>query len=77
MTTPADRWGWSRGRAQVARVKGGLLLAATVALAASFLGEHYGAPAMLFALLIGMAFNFLAMDARAEPGIQFASTVLL
>ena len=78
--TPPDREApeaWAQARAYLARVKGGLLLAATVALAASFLGEHYGAPAMLFALLIGMAFNFLAMDARAEPGIQFASTLLL
>jgi len=68
---------WSRLRAWAGSVRSGLLLAVTVALAASFLGEHYGAPAMLFALLIGMAFNFLAMDARAEPGIQFASRTLL
>ncbi len=58
-------------------VKGGLLTAVTIALAASFLSEHYGAPAMLFALLIGMAFNFLADDARAAPGVEVASRVLL
>lgn len=68
---------WPRWRAAAAAARGGLILAVTVALAASFLGEHYGAPAMLFALLIGMAFNFMAMDARAEPGIQFASRTLL
>ena len=38
----------------------GLLLAVTIAAAASFLGDHYGAPVMLFALLIGVSFNFLA-----------------
>jgi uncharacterized integral membrane protein (TIGR00698 family) len=68
---------WIRLRTWAGSVRSGLLIAVTVALAASFLGEHYGAPAMLFALLIGMAFNFLAMDARAEPGIQFASRTLL
>jgi uncharacterized membrane protein YadS len=36
----------------------GLALAVTIALCAGFLSEHYGAPVMLFALLVGMAFNF-------------------
>lgn len=55
----------------------GLLLALTVAAAAKFLSEHYAAPVMLFALLIGMAFNFLAADPRCKPGIEFASKTLL
>jgi uncharacterized integral membrane protein (TIGR00698 family) len=55
----------------------GLLLALTVAAAARFLSEHYGAPVMLFALLIGMAFNFLAQDSRCKAGIDFASRNLL
>ena len=57
--------------------RGGLMLAATIALASSFLAEHYGAPAMLFALLIGMAFNFLADHPRSRPGIGFSSRTLL
>lgn len=57
--------------------RSGLVLAATIALAASFLSEHYGAPAMLFALLLGMAFNHLAADPRTEPGLGFASRTLL
>jgi uncharacterized integral membrane protein (TIGR00698 family) len=75
MSAAADAWIRLRGWAL--SVRSGLALAVTVALASSFLSEHYGAPAMLFALLIGMAFNFLAMDARAEPGISFASRTLL
>ncbi|MDP3341338.1 MAG: putative sulfate exporter family transporter [Frigidibacter sp.] len=59
------------------QVKGGLLLSVTIAFAASFLSEHYGAPAMLFALLLGMAFNFLAVDPRAAPGITFSSQTVL
>lgn len=55
----------------------GLLLAVTIAIAAQFLGEHYGAPIMLFALLIGMAFNFLAQDSRCSAGIELGSKSLL
>lgn len=55
----------------------GLALALVVAIAAAFLSEHYSAPAMLFALLIGMAFQFLSEDARCAPGIEFSSTTLL
>ena len=55
----------------------GLMLALTVAAAAKFLSEHYGAPVMLFALLVGMAFNFLATDRRFNPGLEFASKTLL
>ena len=56
----------------------GLLTALTVALAAKFISEHYGAPVMLMALLIGMAFNFLAEDGgKCVAGIEFSSKVLL
>ncbi len=61
----------------ISRHKGGLVLAATIALASSFLSEHYGAPAMLFALLIGMAFNFLADNPKTQDGTAFASRTLL
>lgn len=57
--------------------RGGVVLATTIGLAASFLAEHYGAPAMLFALLIGMAFNFLADGPQAAAGIAFCSRSLL
>lgn len=57
--------------------RGGLVIACTIALASSFLAEHYGAPAMLFALLIGIAFNFAADLPRARPGIDLASKTLL
>ncbi len=55
----------------------GLLLAGIIAIAAQSLGAHYGAPVMLFALLIGMAFNFLAQESRCAAGIDFASKSLL
>lgn len=55
----------------------GVILSFVVAAAATFLNEHYGAPVMLFALLLGMALNFLAADARAAPGIEFTAKKLL
>ncbi|MEM5471363.1 putative sulfate exporter family transporter [Hoeflea sp. AS60] len=55
----------------------GLLLALTIAAAAKFLSEHYAAPVMLFALLIGMAFNFMADQERTAEGVVFASKTLL
>ena len=59
------------------RVAPGLLVAVTIAAAARFMSEHYGAPAMLFALLIGIAFHFLHEDKKCGPGIEFASTTIL
>lgn len=55
----------------------GLILALTIAAAATFLSEHYGAPTMLFALLIGMAFNFLSVEGPCAPGIAFTSRSVL
>ena len=44
----------------------GFIVSLIVAAAASFLSEHYGAPVMLFALLLGMALNFLADDGAVQ-----------
>lgn len=55
----------------------GFVICLTVGLAANFLGEHYGAPAMLFALLLGMALHFLYEDPKCQPGIAFTGTTIL
>ena len=55
----------------------GLAMSAVVAVAALFLAEHYGAPVMLFALLLGMAVNFLSDDDRCKPGIEFVARQVL
>lgn len=55
----------------------GVLVVALVAGTAQFLSEHYGAPAMLMALLIGMALHFLAVEEPTQPGIDFATRGLL
>ncbi|ROU02410.1 YeiH family protein [Histidinibacterium lentulum] len=56
----------------------GVLLAGLIALAAWFVAAHYGAPAMLLALLFGLALNFLGEGrSRTAPGLAFAGRHVL
>jgi uncharacterized integral membrane protein (TIGR00698 family) len=55
----------------------GLLVAGTIALASTWLAQHYTAPVMLFALLFGMSFHFLYEGGRCVAGIEFASRSVL
>lgn len=55
----------------------GLLISTLVAVTAAFLSDHYGAPVMIFALLLGMAFSFLADEHRCCAGMNFASKSVL
>lgn len=55
----------------------GLSIIVLIALAATWLADHYRAPVMLFALLLGMAVNFLRDDPRCRPGVEFAAQTLL
>lgn len=52
-------------------------MSVVVAAAATFLSEHYKAPVMLFALLLGMAVNFLAVEGQCKPGIEFTAREVL
>ena len=58
---------------EFARYGPGFLVCATVAFAAQFLSDHYGAPAMLMALLLGIAFHFLAEEGRSVEGIELTA----
>ena len=55
----------------------GLLLSATIALAVRFVSDQLGGPAMLYALLFGMAFNFLTEDERFAGGITLQAVNIL
>ncbi|MET1080518.1 MAG: putative sulfate exporter family transporter [Pseudomonas sp.] len=55
----------------------GFIVSLIAAAAASFLSEHYGAPVMLFALLLGLALNFLAADGKCKAGIEFTARTVL
>lgn len=66
------------GLSDFVRLNGqGFLVSAVVAAAAQFLSEHYDAPAMLMALLLGIAFHFLAEEGVCKPGIEFTSRTVL
>ncbi|MGQ7958578.1 YeiH family protein [Pseudomonas sp. SP16.1] len=55
----------------------GISVSLVVAAAATFLSEHYGAPVMLFALLLGLALNFLAGEGTCKAGIEFTARTVL
>jgi uncharacterized integral membrane protein (TIGR00698 family) len=55
----------------------GLMASLVVAAAATFLANQYSGPVMLFALLLGMAMNFLSEVDRCKAGIAFASRTVL
>lgn len=66
------------GMEAAARIWPGLLLCGLIALSARFLSEHYGAPVMLMALLIGLSVNFIAEDGqRAAVGVGFTARKVL
>lgn len=64
-------------RLRLSGVGPGLLASLVVAAAAAFLADNYGGPVMLFALLLGMAMNFLGEVDQCRAGIAFASRNLL
>ncbi len=71
---PFDPAAWpARGRTLFP----GVLASVVVAAAATFLSQHYGAPVMLFALLLGLAMNFLSTDGPCKPGIEFTARSVL
>lgn len=55
----------------------GTLVCVVIALAATFLSEHYGGPQLLYALLIGLAFHFLCSNPHVRPGVDFCGRSLL
>ncbi|MCE8017649.1 putative sulfate exporter family transporter [Halomonas sp. MCCC 1A17488] len=61
----------------IPRVGHGVLLCVTIALATTFLAEHYGGPTLLYALLFGMSLHFLSEDERCLAGIEFAARTIL
>lgn len=61
----------------IQRLAPGMTVSIMVAAAASFLSEHYHAPVMLFALLLGMAINFLSADGQCKPGIDVTAREVL
>ncbi|MDP1668221.1 YeiH family protein [Phaeovulum sp.] len=63
--------------AEARRIGPGLALSGIIAMAATFISDHHGGPTLLYALLVGMAFNFTSKEPRYAPGIAFASRTVL
>jgi uncharacterized integral membrane protein (TIGR00698 family) len=55
----------------------GLLVCVTIALATTFIADHYGGPTLLYALLFGMSLHFLSEEGRCREGIEFAARTVL
>ncbi|MDO4636907.1 MAG: putative sulfate exporter family transporter [Lautropia sp.] len=55
----------------------GVMLSGVIAVAASFVSEHYGGPKFLYALLIGVAFHFLSENDHCKVGIEFSAKKLV
>ncbi|MEP5153764.1 putative sulfate exporter family transporter [Planktotalea sp.] len=55
----------------------GVMVAILVAITAQFLADHYATPAMLLALLLGIALGFLGQEGKTVPGVAFAARSLL
>lgn len=66
-----------RRRSALSLTLPGVLVCLVIALAATFLSEHYGGPQLLYALLIGLAFHFLLGNPQVKPGIDFCGRVVL
>lgn len=55
----------------------GFALCLVIGLAAAFVSEHYGGPVILYALLMGMALNYLSAEGKCVAGIQFSAKAVL
>ncbi len=54
-----------------------MALAGVLALAATSVSTLHGGPQLLYALLLGVAFNYLSHESRTKPGIEFTGRTVL
>ncbi len=59
------------------RVMPGTMICITIALATTFIADHYGGPTLLYALLFGMTLHFLSEEGRCLAGVDFCSRTIL
>jgi uncharacterized integral membrane protein (TIGR00698 family) len=62
---------------RAAELAPGVIACGVIAAAATFLSQHYGAPVMLFALLLGLAMNFLSSESACAAGVAFTARTVL
>lgn len=76
-TLQAGGRGLPRGLEPLQRVLPGLMICVTIALATTFIADHYGGPTLLYALLFGMTLHFLSEEGRCLAGVEFAAKKVL
>lgn len=59
------------------KVMPGMMICITIALATTFIADHYGGPTLLYALLFGMTLHFLSEEGRCLAGVDFCSRTIL
>lgn len=69
--------GWRRSIEPARRRMPGVLICITIALATTFIADHYGGPTLLYALLFGMSLHFLSEQGPCLAGIEFAARTIL
>ncbi len=55
----------------------GVLLSTVIGIASTFISDHRGGPTLLYALLLGMALNSVAVEGIAKAGIDFVARRVL
>jgi len=68
---------FARWRNDARGVWPGVLLAGVVGVASTFIADHRGGPTLLYALLLGMALNPVAVEGMAKPGVDFVARRVL
>lgn len=77
LSAPGKATSTSRPAAWLQAHLPGTLLSAVIALAATFVSTLHGGPQLLYALLMGVCFNYLSHESRTRPGIELCSRTLL
>jgi uncharacterized integral membrane protein (TIGR00698 family) len=53
------------------------MVCCVIAIASTFVSEHFGGPQLLYALLMGLSFHFLVANPQLSPGIGFCGRTVL
>ncbi|MEQ5856288.1 putative sulfate exporter family transporter [Halomonas litopenaei] len=69
--------GWRRHLEPARERMPGVLICITIALATTFIADHYGGPTLLYALLFGMTLHFLSEQGPCLVGVEFAARTIL
>jgi uncharacterized integral membrane protein (TIGR00698 family) len=72
-----DRFHDQKWMKELSTLLPGVVICLVVGMAAKFVSENYGGPTILYALLMGMAFNYLSAEGRCVDGIQFSAKTVL